>query len=281
MNRNSLCRRTLLAFALARCCPAAAVEQTPLVRVPDGRLLAPDIARIVKNGELVVALLNIDTRPFVYVKDGELRGVDIDLVRKVAEGLRVPIRFDRSAITHDEVVQRVANGQADLGVSKLARTLKRAQLVMFSNPYMHLEHALLINRVAFARMAGEQSVSQAVRNFTGTIAVLTGSSWGEFAHRHFVRATPVRFATWPEVIEAVKSGAVVAAYRDAVEVRTVMRADPELALTLRTVTFTDLNSVLCVMVGSQDAVLQSFVNEVVANQHHKLTASELIKAMNS
>lgn len=281
MNRISICRRALLAFALARCSPAGALEHTPLVRVPDGRLVAPDIARIMRRGELVVALLRTDTRPFVYVKDGELRGVDIDLVRKVAEGLHVPIRFDRSAITYDEVVQRVANGQADLGVSKLARTLKRAQLVMFSIPYMHLEHALLINRVAFAKMAGEQSVSQAVRNFTGTMAVLAGSSWGEFAQRNFVRAKSVRFETWPEAVEAVKAGAVVAAYRDAIEVRTVMRADPELALTLRTVTFTDLNSVLCVMVGSQDGVLQSFVNEVVANQHHKLTANELIKSMNS
>lgn len=279
MKRLSFCRRTLLAFVLGWCFMAAAAEPTALVRVPDGRMVAPDIARIVKKGELVVALLNKDTPPFVYVKEGELRGVDIDLVRKVAEGLNVPIRFDRSATTYDEVAQRVAIGQADLGVSKLARTLKRAQSVMFSNPYMHLEHALLINRLAFAKISGEQPVSQAVRNFTGTIAVLAGSSWEEFVRRNFVRATPVRFATWPQIVEAVKTGAVVAAYRDAIEVRTVMRADPGLALTLRTVTFTDLASVLCVVVGLKDSVLLSFVNEVVANQPEKLTVGKLLKQM--
>jgi hypothetical protein len=71
----------------------------------------------------------------------------------------------------------------------------------------------------------------------------------------------------------------VAAYRDAVEVRKIMLTDPTLAITLRTVTFNDLHSLLCVMVGSRDTVLLSFVNEIVAGQTVKLTSSELINKM--
>jgi len=56
------------------------------------------------------------------------------------------------------------------------RTLKRAQIVQFSEPYMCLEHSLLVNRLAFAEVAREQSVSQAVRSFTGTVGVLAGSA---------------------------------------------------------------------------------------------------------
>lgn len=256
-----------------------AATQPPLVRVPDGRMLAPDIARIVTRGELIVALLNKDTPPFVYEKAGVLYGVDIELVQQVAQALQVPIRFDRTATTYDAVAQRVANGQADLGVSKLARTLKRAQSVIFSNSYMHLPHALLINRLAFAKIAGDQSVSQAVRNFAGTIGVLAGSSWEEFVRRNFKKATPVPFATWAQAVDAVKQGTVVAAYRDAMEVRSVMRSDATLALNLRTVTFTDLASVLCVMVGPQDVVLKSFVDEVLDNQHEKLTVNQLLKRL--
>jgi hypothetical protein len=72
---------------------------------------------------------------------------------------------------------------------------------------------------------------------------------------------------------------VVAAYRDAIEVRTVMKADPSLALTMRTVSFTDLQSVLCVMVGSRDNMLLSFVNEIVANQTEPPTVSALLQQM--
>ncbi len=257
----------------------AAANDNGLVRVPDGRLLAPDIARIILRGELVVALLAKDTPPFVYQKDGVLMGVDIDLVKQVSDELKVPIRYDRSAKTYDEVVQLVAAGHADLGVSKLARTLKRAQYVLFSTPYMRLEHSLLINRLAFAHVARDQSVTQAVRSFSGTIGVLAGSAWEEFARRNFVKATVVPYPTWAKAVEAVKKGEVVAAYRDAIEVRTIMQADPSLALTMRTVSFSDLESMLCVMVGSNDVVLRSFVNEIVSNQAEKLTVSALLKKM--
>jgi polar amino acid transport system substrate-binding protein len=250
-----------------------------LVQVPDGRMVAPDIARILNRGELVVALLDRDTPPFVVVKDGVISGVDISLVRQVAAELKVPVRFDRSAKTYDEVVQMVALGRTDLGVSKLARTLKRAQSVQFSTPYLLLDHALLVNRLAFAKLAYDQSVTQAVRNFTGSIGVLAGSAWEEFARRNFARAQVVPFSSWTLAVEAVKRGEIVAAYRDAIEVRKVMLADPSLALTMRTVSFTDLNSVLCIMVGPRDNMLLAFVNEIVTNQTEPVTLNALLKQL--
>lgn len=279
MNRSQITRRKIVAVIATLGLSDFSNAQSPLVQVPDGRMLAPDVARIVLKGELVVALLNKDTPPFVYEEEGVLRGVDIDLVKRVAKELKVPIRFDRSATTYDEVAQRVATRQADLGVSKLARTLKRAQSVLFSAPYMRLEHALLINRMAFAGFSRDKSLTQAVRGFTGTIGVLAGSSWEEFALRNFGKAKIVPYPTWALTVDAVKKGEVVAAYRDAIEIKTVMRGDPSLALTLRTVTFSDLESVLCIVIGPQDSVLQSFVSEIVVNSPEKLTVEMLLKRM--
>ncbi len=257
--------------------PVTSTIEGGMVRLSNGRLLAPEMARIVARGELVVAVLNRDTEPFVYEKDGKLIGADIEIVEQVSAELQVPIRYDRSAKTYDQIVELVATGRADLGVSKLARTLKRAQFVLFSDPYMRLEHSLLMNRLAFADVARDRTVSQAVRSFNGTIAVLANSAWEEFARRNFKKATIVPYATWTKAVDAVKKGEVVAAYRDAVEVRKIMQSDPSLALTLRTVSFSDLESVLCVMVGPGNLVLQSFVNEVIANQPEKLTVSGLLK----
>jgi ABC-type amino acid transport substrate-binding protein len=260
-------------------CSAAGAAESNLVRVPDGRMLAPDIARIIIRGELVVAILKNNTPPFVDEKNGRLVGVDIDIVERVGRELKVPVRYDRSSNTYDEVTELVAAGKADLGVSKLARTLKRAQSVLFSTPYMNLEHALLMNRLGFAEMAEKKTVAAAVKTFDGKIGVLAGSAWVEFAKRNFPKAVVVPYPTWPEAVNAAKTGQVVAAYRDAVEVRKIMLTDPTLAITLRTVTFNDLHSLLCVMVGSRDTVLLSFVNEIVAGQTVKLTSSELINKM--
>ena len=256
-----------------------ATNDSGVVRMPDGSLVGPEIARIIARGELIVAVMSRDTVPFVHEVNGKLVGVDIELVQQVSAELKVPIRFDRSAKTYEEVVELVAMGRADLGVSKLARTLKRSKYILFSDPYMRLEHSLLINRLAFANVARDQSVAQAVRNFNGKISVLAGSAWEEFARRNFVKATIVPYPTWAKAVEAVKKGEVVAAYRDAIEVRTIMQSDPTLALTLRTVSFSDLESILCVMVGPRDFVLQSFVNEIIANQPEKLTVNGLLKRM--
>lgn len=256
-----------------------AAPQSPLVRVADGRWVVPELARIINRGALIVALHAKDTPPFVYEKDGILAGVDIELVQRIGDHLKVPLQFDRSAKTYDEVAQKVAVGQADVGVSKLARTLKRAESMLFSDPYMRLEHSLLINRLAFAGMARNQAVAQALRNFNGTIGVLAGSAWEEFARRNFAYATVVPFPTWSKAVEAVKKGKVVAAYRDGMEVRAVMAEDSQLALTLRTVSFTDLASMLCVVVGSRDVVLRSLINEIVANQKEPPTVDKLLKRM--
>jgi ABC-type amino acid transport substrate-binding protein len=250
-----------------------------LVRMPDGSIAARDIARIRSRGELIVAILNKDTPPFVQEKDGELGGVDIDLVRKVAEALKVSLRFDRSATTYDEIVQQVSIGKADLGVSKLARTMRRAEYVLFSNSYMYLEHALLVNRLAFASLARDRPLKTVIKNFNGTIGVLAGSAFEEFAHINFKAAKIVPFKNWNEVVAAVKKGEVVAAYRDAVEIRGIIQRDPGLALTLRTVSFTDIGSTLSIMVGPRDPVLLSYVNEIIASRAEKLSVDILLSRL--
>ena len=258
---------------------AADAGRSPLVPMADGRQLAPDIARIVNRGELVVSMLAADNPPFFSVnKSGDLVGTDVDLAKLIAKELGVPVRFDRSPKTFDGVADQVAVGQADLGISRLARTLKRGQMVHFSNTYMRLGHALLINRIRFAEVAGDRPLPEVIRNFTGTISVIAGSSWEEFGRRNFPKAKLVSYPTWTEAVDAAKKGDVVAAYRDELEVMQIVNNDPSLALTLRTVTFNDLESPLSIMVGIRDQTLLSFVNEVIAQRAEKPTVSSMLKS---
>lgn len=267
------------AAAVAKSAGAAPATRSPLVPVADGRMLAPDIARVVNQGELVVAMLASDNPPFFSVKAGKLVGTDVDLARRIAEELGVPVRFDRGARTFDAVADTVASGQADLGISRMARTLKRSQILHFSDTYMRLGHALLINRMRFAALAGDQPLTQVIRNFSGSIGVIAGSSWEEFGRRNFPRAKLVSYPSWNDAVNAAKSGEVVAAYRDEFEVMQIVRSDPGLALSLRTVTFDDLASPLRVMVGVRDPTLLAFVNEIIAQWADKPTVSSVLKAI--
>lgn len=263
--------------------PPARTEAAPganaMVQTADGRLLAHDIARIVKRGELVVAMVGVDTPPFFFESAGTLSGLEVQMARELAHELKVKVRFDRSARSFNEVVEVVARQQADLGISKLSRTLARAQMVRFSDPYLTLNHAMVLNRLALAKVAADTPISQVVRNFKGSIGVLAKTSYADSAVRNFPQAEIRPYLAWPELIKAVSSGEVMSAYRDEFEIKQVLKSDPTFALTLRTVTFKDLEDSLGIAVGVTDTTLLAFVNQFLAQRKDKLDIKKVLQAL--
>lgn len=250
-----------------------------LVRVADGRLLAPDIARIVTRGELVVAMRSVDTPPFFYMKKGELVGLEVDLAKALAKELKVQVRFERTAKNFNEVIDVVALGEADLGISKLSRTLARAQVISFTEPYLKLNHALILNRVKFAELARNHDFPSVIRGFSGTLGVIQQSSFEYYAKKNFPQAKIRGFESWEDVIFALKKGEITGAYRDELEIKRIIKSDPTIALTLRTVTFKDLEDSLGIAVGIQDVTLLAFVNQFLADSSDKMTIDKVLKAL--
>ena len=259
--------------------PAPALPISTLVKVADGRLLAPDIARIVNRGELIVAMLGVDSPPFFYTRDGELVGLEVDLAKAIAKELKVTVRFDRSAQTFNEVVAVVARQDADLGISKLSRTLARAQTISFTDPYLRLNHAFILNRVKFAELARDRPLPAVIRGFKGSIGVIAKSSFADYAVKNFPNAEIREFPSWGDVLKALEKGQIMAAYRDEFEIKRLLKIDPTVSLTLRTVTFKDLEDSLGIAVGIQDPTLLAFVNQFLAEGTEKLTIDKVLKAV--
>lgn len=250
-----------------------------LVKVADGRQLAPGIARIVNRGELVVAMLGVDTPPFFYMKKGELVGLEVDLAKAIAKELKVNIRFDRSARTFNEVVDVVARQEADLGISKLSRTLARAQMISFTEPYLRLNHAFILNRVKFAELARDRPLPVVVREFKGSVGVIAKSSFSDYASKNFPLSELREFPSWDAVLKALEKGQIMAAYRDEFEIKRILKSDPTASLTLRTVTFKDLEDTLGIAVGIQDPTLLAYVNQFLSESTEKLTIDKVLKAL--
>jgi ABC-type amino acid transport substrate-binding protein len=250
-----------------------------LVKVADGRLLAPDIARIVTRGELVVAMLGVDTPPFFYEKKGELMGLEVDLAKAIGKELGVNVRFNRTPKTFNAVVDTIARGEADIAVSKLSRTLARTQVISFSQPYLSLNHALILNRVKFAQFARDRALPDVIRGFNGTVGVIAKSSFADYAKRNFPNAKVVEYPGWGEVLKALDKGEVIGAYRDEFEVKRILKIDPTASLVLRTVTFKDLEDTLGIAVGINDPVLLAFINEFLAQRSDKLTTNKVLAAV--
>jgi polar amino acid transport system substrate-binding protein len=259
---------------------ALVTTSTGLVQMPDGRLLAPEFARIVGRGELVVAVLKVDQPPFFEEHDGQLSGLDIDLAREIAQQLGVQVRFNRDASTFDAVVSLLAKGYADLAISKLSRTLPRAQVISFSTPYVRLNRALLLNRVKFAQLARGRSVPEVIRSYDGTIGVVANSSYADYVMTNFPGAKVLRYPTWGDVLKALNAGDVTAAYRDEFEVKRVLKIDPTASLRLRVVTLQDLDDTLAIGVNVDAPALLAFVNQFLGERSKKLDVNAILQATN-
>ncbi|MBV8467757.1 MAG: amino acid ABC transporter substrate-binding protein [Burkholderiales bacterium] len=237
------------------------------------------MARIKARGELVVAVPNFDSPPFFYGQGKDLTGIDINLAEGIAQELGVKLRFNRDAKSFNGVVDRVANGEADLAICKLSRTLERAQAIRYSEPYLKLRHALALNRIAFARLAHGQELPDVIRHFNGTLAVIAKSSFADFAKRNFPLATIKEYPTWDAAVAAVKTGEVVATYRDEFEIKRLLKEDNQASLTLRTVTLDDLTDTIGIATNASDPQLLSFVNLYLSQRQERLDVGKVLQAL--
>ena len=280
-----LSRRALLGVSLAAVgawpwAGAAASGHNALVSMPDGRLLSPDIARIVNRGELVVGMLKVDTPPFfMFDESGQWTGIEVDLAQSLAKALGVKLRVNRDAGSFNAVVDVLARGEVDLAISKLSRTLARAQTIAFSQPYLTLNHALLLNRVKLAQLSRGRNLPEVVRSFEGSIGVIAKSSFAEYARTNFPKSKVQEFNSWNDVLAAVHRGEVDAAYRDEFEIKSVLKTDPSASLVLRTVTLKDLQDTLGIGVSVNDPTLLAFVNAFLEQRTEKLDVNKVLQAL--
>ena len=109
--------------------------------------------------------------------------------------------------------------------------------------------------------------------------MIAKSSFADYAVKNFPNAEIREFPSWGDVLKALEKGQIMAAYRDEFEIKRLLKIDPTVSLTLRTVTFKDLEDSLGIAVGIQDPTLLAFVNQFLAEGTEKLTIDKVLKAV--
>jgi len=238
----------------------------------------PDIQRIKQRGSFIVAMTAADQPPFFYVnKEGKLEGLDVDIAKAIAEGLGVKLAYNRNAASFNDLIPIVASGKADAAISKLSRTLSRAQIVSFSQPYIVFRQALIFNRLELAKKAPtNDDIAEFIKNFTGKIGVIADSSYVAYAHQYFPHAIVVQYPTWDEVVNAVFDGSILAAYRDEMEIKKIIRSRPDASLKVKTVILKDTQDSIAIAVAWQNTHLLSWINLLLDSLNLNLNADKLL-----
>ena len=246
--------------------------QLPTSTIP----LPPDIAAIKKKNVLIVSMTKKDVPPFFSGDAENIRGLDVEIARRIGVLLGVPVEFRRDAESFAEVVEQVRDGRADLAVSKLSITGPRLLTVHFSDPYIKLKQAMIINRLWLSQNSQGREVHEVLRTFNGKISFIKNSSYDTFARSNFPKAVYMPEDTWDTIINNVTNGTIAVGYRDEFEIKKISFEKPEAAITTKTVTISDSIDNIAVAVNNNSVQLLSVVNYVIRNEYSNIDTKKLM-----
>ena len=225
----------------------------------DDNALPPDITRIQQAGKLRVALPQEDYPPFFQQQDGELQGLDIELAQDVAHRLGVQVEFNRQASNWDEIVDVIVAQQADVAIAALSRTLPRAQRVAYTQAYVTLPQALLINRLKLAGLGGKRPPLLRLNDHVVRIGTLQGSSYIGFAQTAFPNARIVPYRHWGEGVQALLAGEIHAVMFDTLLCKRTLLTQPQHALQIQ-LQITERPDPIAIAVNWRDRDLLHWLN---------------------
>ena len=246
--------------------------QLPTSTIP----LPPDIAAIKKRNVLIVSMTKKDVPPFFSGDAENIRGLDVEIARRIGVLVGVPVEFRRDAESFAEVVEQVRDGRADIAVSKLSITGPRLLTVQFSDPYIKLKQAMIINRLWLSQNSQGREVYEVLRDFNGKISFIKNSSYDTFARTNFPKAAYLPEDSWDTIINNVTNGKIAAGYRDEFEIKKISFEKPEAAITTKTVTISDSIDNIAVAVNVNSAQLLSIVNYVIRNEYSNIDTKKLM-----
>ena len=200
------------------------------------------IDTIQQRGYLTVGLPPYESPPAYYIdsESQELEGFDVELVRGLAQALGVGVQFDRESTSFNDLVARVGRNEFDMAIGKLGKTYQRL-VDAFPIQYLHLRHALLVNRQFIASLAvdsGHPSFGHVLSQSPMRIGSIADSTWQTGVGLHFPNSEFVGFTDWDSAQAALvedrgasgRSQSVDAIYRDLTEIKKIIYRDPVLTL---------------------------------------------------
>ena len=156
--------------------------------------------------------------------------------------------------------EAVARGEADVAISLLSRTLRRALQVSFTRPYAELHQALLVNRLGTARLRPQNDLAAALDRPDIRIGTIHGSAYMGFAAEGFPRAKVIGYPTWQRAVDDLLAGKLHALLYDEIEVLAWQQANRSLSLYVKTVVLQERKDHIAIAVNWRDTHWLDWLN---------------------
>lgn len=237
----------------------------------------PELKQIIDRGKLIVAT-NKAENPLFQMKDekGEYVGQDMEMAKMLGEALGVPVEIIRTASSNDEVIEQIAKGEADIGISKLSYTTERAKKVLFTMPYLLPNKALVVNRARLEKLGKQALLREALNDPLVSIGVVKKSSYVDYA-KHFFPRAEVKSYDWSTILPDLISGKTVAGFGDEIRVKVLLKKNPEAALNVLPIIIKGQDDPLVMAVRKDAPLFLLWVNTLLDRGDYKIPeVNELI-----
>ena len=161
--------------------------------------------KTVNAGKLTVCS-DIPYAPFEYEENGELKGIDIDLVKAV--GGRLGLQAEFRDTDFDGIFAALKAGNCDIIASSVSITEERKQQNDFSQGYYEIHQSLLVRKADEAKYKDLASLNGKV------IGVQSETTGADYAKKNATGANIKEFTGADELFTALKAGQIEAVLQD-------------------------------------------------------------------
>jgi len=166
--------------------------------------------------DVIIIGTSPDYPPFSYMKDGQLKGYEVDLAHALGQHLNKEIQIKQ--IDFSSLIPALKSGQIDLILSSVSQTPEREKAVDFSEPYYHPQLAVIANRPP-------QDITWEHQN----VGVQLGSVMEQFLReRNLPSLTITRFNKNNEIVQDLKAGRLDYVLIEGIQAHAFTKMNPEL-----------------------------------------------------
>lgn len=166
------------------------------------------IHEILERGELRVGLSGGQPPLNVKNRRGEVIGLEADLVRALADAMRVDVRF--VVTPFPELLSALEGGDVDIVISGMTITPERNARVAFAGPYLISGKSLLTKSEVLANAEGPEALDHPSRKYVA----MAGSTSEEFVRDLLPKAELLTTSDYDKAIEMVLKDEVDAMIAD-------------------------------------------------------------------
>lgn len=161
----------------------------------------------VKEGKLT-ACSDVPYAPFEYEEGGELKGIDVDLVKAIAE--KLDLEADFRDTDFEGIFAALAAGNCDLIASSVSITEERKKENNFSKGYFEISQSLLVRKADATKYTDFETLKGR------TIGVQSETTGAEFATAEAAKAgvEVKEFTGADELFTALKAGQIDGVVQD-------------------------------------------------------------------